>query len=170
MKVAPWPSALLWQGGNLASVLFHDSIADAQTEAGSLSHLFGGEEGIENFIGMGNPVTVVAERNFDGISGLRAHDLDAGWAANFVHGIVSVVQDIEKNLLQLMRVADDLGQSLIEVLDDIDAVTVEIVRTQLNGAPQNKIQLHRIALRWHLAREAEQVLHDLLGTLRFGAG
>jgi len=30
---------------NLASVLLHDAIADAEAEAGSLANLFGGEEG-----------------------------------------------------------------------------------------------------------------------------
>ena len=55
---------------NLASMLLHDAVADAEAKAGSLADLFGGEEGIENFVGMGNTVSVVTERNFDGIPGL----------------------------------------------------------------------------------------------------
>ena len=53
------------------------------------------------------------------------------------------------------------------MLDDFDAVAVEVVGTQLHGAAQDGIELHGAALRRHLAREAEQVLHDLLGALRF---
>jgi hypothetical protein len=62
---------------NLASVLLHNAIADAEAKAGSLADLFGGEEGIENAIGVGNAVAVVAEGNFDGIAGLGGHDFDA---------------------------------------------------------------------------------------------
>ena len=50
---------------NLAAVLVHNAVADAEAQTGSLADLFGGEEGIENAIGMGDAVTVVAERNFD---------------------------------------------------------------------------------------------------------
>ena len=38
---------------------------------------------------------------------------------------------------------------------------------KLNGAAQNRVELHRIALWRHLAGKAEQVLHDLFGSLRF---
>ena len=48
---------------NLASMLLHDAVADAQAEAGSLADLFGSEEGIENAIGMRNALAVVAERD-----------------------------------------------------------------------------------------------------------
>ena len=39
--------------------------------------------------------------------------------ADFVHGVVGIVQNVEKNLLQLMGVADDLGQAFVEVFDDV---------------------------------------------------
>ena len=32
---------------------------------------------------------------------------------------------------------------------------------------ENRVKLYRLALRWHLAREAQQVLHNLFGALRF---
>ena len=72
-----------------------------------------------------------------------------------VHGVVSIVDDVEKHLLQLVGVADDIGQSLIEVLDDVDAVAVEIVRTQLNGTAKNQVELYGVALRRHLTGEAQ---------------
>ena len=152
---------------NLAAVLLHDAVADAEAEAGSLADLLGGEEGIENAVGMGDAVAVVAERNFHGVAGFGGHDLDAGGAADFMNRVVGVVQDVEENLLQLVSVADDIGQSFVEMFDDIDAVTVEVVRAQLDGAAQNQVELHGIALRRHLAGKAEQVLHDLFGALRF---
>ena len=38
-------------------------------------------------------------------------------AADFAHGVVRIVQDIEEHLLQLVRIADNLGQVLVEMLD-----------------------------------------------------
>jgi hypothetical protein len=151
---------------NFACMLLHNAVADAEAEAGSLADLLGGEEGIEDAIGMGNAVSVVGERNFDGIADSGADDLDAGGTADFMHGVIGVVQDVQENLLQLVGVTDDIGQSLIEMFDDFHSVTVEVVRTQLDGAAQDQVELHGIALRRHLAGKAEQVLHDLLGALR----
>ena len=82
------------------------------------------------------------------------------------HRVVGVVQDVQEHLLQLVRISDDLGQRLVEVLDHLDAVALEVVGAQLHGALQDGIQLHRLALRRHLAGKAEQILHDLLGALR----
>jgi len=84
---------------NLASMLLHDAVADAEAEAGSLANLFGGEEGIENLIGVGDAVAVIAEGDFHSIAGFGANDFDAGRTAHFVDGIVRIVQDVEKNLL-----------------------------------------------------------------------
>jgi len=119
---------------NLASVFLHDAVADAEAEAGSLADLFGGEERIENSVGMGNAVAVVAERNFNAVAGLGGHDFDACRPSDFMYCVVSVVQDVEEHLLQLMSVTDDIGQALIEVFDNLYAVAVEIIRAQLDGA------------------------------------
>jgi len=60
---------------------------------------------------------IVAERDFHGIAALvvmismRAGDYG-------VYSVVGIVEDIEKDLLQLMRVTNDVGQPLIKVLDD----------------------------------------------------
>ena len=45
---------------NLASVLLHNAVADAQAEAGSFADFFGGEERVENLVGMRDSVAVVA--------------------------------------------------------------------------------------------------------------
>ncbi len=50
---------------NFSPMLLHNAVADAEAEAGSLANLFGGEEGIEDAIGMGDAVAIVAKRDFD---------------------------------------------------------------------------------------------------------
>ena len=152
---------------NLAAVLLDDAIADAEAKTRALSDLFGREEGVENLVGMSNPVAVIGKRDFDSVSGFGGHDFDARGATDFVHRVVSVVENVEEDLLQLMGVADHVRKSFVEVLDYVDAVAIEIVGTQLDRPPQDDVQLQRIALRRHLAGKAEQVLDDLLRALRF---
>src|ERR1700674_1237835 len=147
-------------------MLLDDAVADAQTEAGSLSHLLGGEEGIENAVRMGDAVAIVAERDFHGIAGLGCRDLDARRAAYGVYGVVGVVEDIEKDLLQLVRVTNDIGQSFIKVLDDFYAMTIEVIGPQLDCATQDDIELHGITLGRHLPGKTQQILDIFLGALR----
>ena len=45
---------------NLATVLFQNSITNTQTEAGAFPDLFRGEERVENPVGVGDSVAVVA--------------------------------------------------------------------------------------------------------------
>jgi hypothetical protein len=148
---------------NLSTVLLHDAIADAKTKSGSLADFLGGEEGIEDAVGLGDALAVVAEGDFDSIAGFRAHDFDAGGATDFMDCVVGVVQNVEKDLLKLVGIAINVGKSFVEVLDNIDAVAVEIVGSQLNGTADNLVQLHGVALRRHLAREAQQILDDGFG-------
>ena len=79
---------------NLTPMLLYDAVADAQAEAGSLTNLFGGKEGIEDTIGVGYTMAIIAEGNFNAVAGLGGHDFDTSWAADFVHRVVGVVQDV----------------------------------------------------------------------------
>ena len=46
------------------------------------------------------------------------------------------------------------------------SAALQVVRTQLDCPLQDCVQLDRFALRRHLAGEAQQILHNLLGPLR----
>src|SRR5581483_14311 len=47
--------------GDLASVLFEDSVADAEAEPGAFSDFLGGKKRVENPVGMGDALTVIRE-------------------------------------------------------------------------------------------------------------
>src|ERR1035437_5345500 len=136
-----------------------------------MTDVFGGKERIENPFGIGDADAVIAKGNLDESAAvLFALDLNArrvGRVLAFADGVVGVVQDIEKHLLQLVGVSHDIGQGRVEAFDHLNAVTDEVIRTQVHGALQNGVELHQLALRRHLAGKAEQVLHDLFGALRF---
>jgi hypothetical protein len=114
---------------NLAAVLLDDAITDAEAKPRALSHLFGGKERIENLVGMRNPVAVIGKRDLNCVSGLGGHDFNASGTADFMHGVIGVVENVEEHLLQLMGIADNVGESFVEMLDDIHAVTIEVIRT-----------------------------------------
>src|SRR5208337_481460 len=152
---------------NFAAMFVDNAIANAEAQTSTLADVFGGEERIENTFGIGDAYAVIAKRNFRKCVGAGAYDLNAGGPRGFADSVVSVVQDVEKYLLQLVGISDDQGQGLVEAFDHLNAVADEIVRAQVHGALQDGVELHGLALRRHLAGKAEQVLHDLLGALRF---
>src|ERR1700758_2178703 len=107
-------------------MFLHDAVADAEAETGSLPDFLGGEEGVEDFVGVDDAVAVVDEGNFDGIAGTSRGDLDASGASDFVNRIVSVIQNVEKDLLQLVGVSHYFGKALVEMFDHFHAVAGEI--------------------------------------------
>ena len=101
---------------NFAAVRAHDSVADAQSEAGALAHFFRREKRIEDAVDLRDARAVVAET----ISILSERcdrlDFDFPGAPRFLHGVVRIVQDVQKHLLQLVRIADHHGQVLRRIL------------------------------------------------------
>src|SRR6266852_6055587 len=151
---------------NFAAMFADDAIANTQAQTGTLADVLGGKEWIKNAFGIGDAHTAIAKRNLDERAGTGAPDLNAGGPRGFADSIVSVVQYVEKHLLELVRVSDDSGQGFVETFDHLNAVTDEVVRAQVYGALQDGVELDELALRWHLTGKAEEVLYDLLGALR----
>src|ERR1035438_76627 len=79
---------------NLSSVFLHDAIADAEAQAGAFPDLFRRKKWIEDLVSVRDSAAVVAERNFNAFAGLGRHDFNARRAPHFVHGVVSIVQNI----------------------------------------------------------------------------
>src|SRR5262249_56456655 len=126
----------------------------------------GREERIENALGVLDALAVVAELGLQPASLLRGFNLDHATAPRGPNRIVSVVEDIEKDLLQLVRIADELGQALIELLHDFNSVIGEVVCAQSDGLVENVIDLQGVALRRPLPGKAQEVLYDYFRSLR----
>src|SRR6266853_3674441 len=151
---------------NLSAMFTDDAIADTQAQTSTLADVLGGKERIKNTFGIDDAHTVVAKRNLDESVGAGAPDLNARGPRGFADGVISVVQDVEKHLLELVGISDDSGQGFVEAFDHLNAVTDEVVRAQVYGALQDGVELDELALRRHLTGKAEEVLYDLLGALR----
>src|SRR5689334_13325234 len=141
-------------------MLAHDSIADAQAQPGSLPNFLGGKKWIKDALRMLNAFAIIAEKDFDPAAILNGFNLDQAWSTRGLHGIIRVVQDIEKYLLQLMRITDQIRQARIKFLYDLHAMIGEVIRAQRDCLAQNVIDLQRLALRRTLASKAQQVLHN----------
>src|SRR5207249_1974824 len=121
---------------DFATVFVNNSVADTQAQSCAFPDFFGGEERIEDSFGMRNSQSVIAEADLHIIVLAAAADFDARSSAGFPNCIVSVVQDVQEHLLQLMRVASDVRQTLIQLLNHFHTVALEVVSPQLHRAPQ----------------------------------
>src|ERR1043166_3504788 len=117
-------------------------------------------------LGVLNAFAVVAEQDLDPAAILDRLNLDQAGTPGRLHGVIRLVQDIQEHLLQLVRIADQIRQALIEFLHNLHAVIGKVIRAQGDGLAQNVVDLERLALRRALAGKTQQVLHDLLGALR----
>src|ERR1700683_3532192 len=97
---------------DFGAMLTNDAVADAQAQAGALADFLGGEKRIEDSLGMRDARAVVAKCDFDLSVAVRRGNLYFPRAPHFLNGIVRVVQNVQKHLLQLVRVADGERQPL----------------------------------------------------------
>ena len=96
--------------GNVAAMFFHDAVADAEPESSAFAHVLGGVERIEDALRIFNASAVVSELR----ANVSAHATDANLklagAPGFKNGVNRVVDDVQKDLLDLMRVGDNQGR------------------------------------------------------------
>src|ERR1700681_2486017 len=99
---------------NLSAMFADDAVTNTQAQTGTLADVLGGKERIKNTFGIVDSHTVIAKRNLDERAGAGAPDLNAGGPRGFADSVVSVVQDVEKHLLELMRISNHCGQRFVE--------------------------------------------------------
>ena len=82
-----------------------DAVANAQPQTGTLGGLLGGEKRIEDPLGVGDTCAVVGKGDFDEITFAPRTDGDASALTGLLNGVVSIVKDVQEDLLQLLSVA-----------------------------------------------------------------
>src|SRR5467141_2660508 len=122
---------------NLSAMFADNAIANTQAQTGTLANVLGGKERIKNTFGIGDAHAVIAKRNLDERAAAGAPDLNAGGPPGFADSVVSIVQYVEKHLLELVGISDDRGQRFVEAFDHLNAVTDEVVRAQVQRALQD---------------------------------
>ena len=154
---------------NLAAVIAHDAVADAETKAGAFADIAGREERVENAgqIGGLDAVPGVGDEQFDRRRGLvvaRSYPQPFWRAA--AHRLLGIEQQIQQRLLDLAAVRHDRRQRRIKLRHELHVVQPVFVGAQRQDAPEQVGDVLWRARRGLTAGEREQVAHDPCGTLR----
>src|SRR5579864_6099772 len=140
-------------GGDVAAMFFYDAIADAQPEAGPFSNALSGVKRIEDALGILDSSAVVGELRAN-VSTFRTDtNLEFAGMPSFENGIDGIVDDIQKYLLDLVRVGDDQGRFGGKIALHADVIDLEIVVAQGQSFVENLADVDLIPLRLALARE-----------------
>ena len=150
---------------DFAAVFFDDAVANAEAEAGSLPYGLGGVKGIEDAMGTFHAGAAVGEFNAEAIAGDDGANPDFAFAAIFADGVYGVIENIQKNLLELVEIAGREREAGIALTMDVDAVELHVVFAKDERFFENLVELDGRALGLVLASEAQKILDDVMGTL-----
>src|SRR5580704_936252 len=147
---------------NIAAMLLHHAIADAEAEAGALAYGLDGVEGIENFIGLFHARASVGKFDDDQATfAQRANQKDT--TASGLHSIHAIADQVIEDLEQLIGVAANGRQDAAIFEFDADVLFAQVQVTQLNRAGEYGVEIQQLLFGRHLAGEAEQVGDEFLG-------
>src|SRR5262249_24714153 len=119
--------------GDVAAVLLHDAVADTEPQSRAFAHTLGGVERIEDSLGILDPRSVVDKlRGY--VSALADHaNLKLSRSPRLQNGIDGVVDDIQEDLLNLMRIGHHHRRFGWSLAVDLDVIDLEIVVAQREG-------------------------------------
>ena len=80
-------------------------------------------------------------------------------------GLPRVPQDVDEDLLELVRIGHDRRQAGSELLHDRDITRAKVVGHDLEYFLDDSVQRHQLAFRRLLTGEAQQAVHDLVATV-----
>src|SRR5262245_60157240 len=110
---------------NLAAVSAHNPVTDAQAEPGALAGLFRSVEGVEDALDVADAGSVVANGHFHPAFAMPRLQVNLAAAPGLFRGVISVVQQVEKDLLQLLGIAHDRRQVFVVILHHFHPMTDE---------------------------------------------
>ena len=148
-------------------MLLGDRVRHRQSQAGALADGLGREERIEDFrlhfLGHAGPVVVDLED--DGVAvGIVPRPQDQGAAAVRVeHGLLGVHDQVEENLLDLVRIGEHRRQARGQRFENRDVGDALFVGAQGERLAHDLIEIDGRPGRVPLARERLQVAHDARG-------
>jgi len=78
---------------------------------------------------------------------------------------VRIREQVQDDLLELVRVGPQWRQLGREVQREDDAVHAQAVGDELDGLPDDLVQRHLLPLGWMLASQGEKILHETRAAL-----
>lgn len=159
-------------GFDCTAVFANDREADAEAEASATAGALGGVKGIEKARdGFGANADAIVLK-CDGNTRAKASeaDLNAARFANFADGLFGIGDEIEKDLNELVGVANDAREIGLRTEIDFDTVAAERVLVKLERALDNAIEIDRLFLGRGGAGEFEKILNDASGAASLAMG
>src|SRR4051812_26500579 len=98
-------------------MFLNETVGQAEAEPGAFPHLLGGKEGIKDFLEilLGDAWPIVLKGDVNEAARDRSRNVNGPfWTAGF-DGLPGVIDEIEEDLLDLVRVCHDLRQRQIEL-------------------------------------------------------
>src|SRR6266852_8118930 len=147
---------------DISAVLANDGHADTETEAGAATGALGGVERIKDAREGFRPVAdaIILDGDPDAVGVTREADLNAARVADLADGLFPIGNKIQKDLNELIGVADDGGKPGLRPEFHFDVVAAEGMFVQLEGALDETIDVERLLVRGRRARELEKILDD----------
>src|SRR5262249_28647849 len=96
-----------------------NSVTDAQTQARSLTDFLCRQEGTKKSLGIQHPWTVITEQDLRHAVILSRLDHNLAGLFGLPHSVVRIIKNVEKYLLQLVGIANDVAHGRIKVLHDL---------------------------------------------------
>src|SRR6266849_6563875 len=147
------------------AMLSHDRHANAQPKPGAATGPLGGVKRIEK-LGQGllrdaHAIVLHGDRNVP--ANAPNANLNASSLTNFANGVLSITDQIQENLDQLVGVADNRRQIGLRLKIHMNIVAPQRMILQLKRPLDQRIDVKRLFLRSSRPRELQQVLNDARG-------
>jgi len=110
---------------------------------------------------------VVGEDDTDTVTRAGRADGEAPAALGLKHGLLGVDDDVEEDLLELVRVGQGLGELGVQVHLQADVLQPQVVAAELQDTLEKDIEVHQFLFGLAAASKGEEVLDDLCRSLRF---
>ncbi len=107
---------------DFSAVRANNSVANAQPQPCALAYFFRREKRIEDPVRMRDARPVVAKADLQLPIPICRLDLDFSVPLPFLNGVVSVIQNVQEHLLQLVRIPQNLRQILAILFGEFHAV------------------------------------------------
>src|SRR5579862_4618299 len=144
---------------DMAAVLLHNSVADAETETGPFAHRLGGEERIENLLGRFNSRTGIRKLDEDSFRVVVGANHKFA-SAHFFDGIHGIAHQIEEDLQNLIGISAHCRQFRIGYRFDAHLLSAQVEVTEMEGIVDHMIDVEIGFFRWNPAREAQQACDE----------
>src|SRR5208282_5695126 len=121
---------------DLSAMLLNNSVTDAEAEPRAFAYALGGVERLKNAVRFLDSGTGVVKFGVDiSVLGVDTH-LQRSSLSGFQHSVYSVVDDVEKHLLQLVRVSGDRRSRAFEFALQLDVIYFQVIVAQRQGLIQ----------------------------------